>query len=184
MAILSTEKRKLTYKDYLVLPDEKRYELIQGELIVTPSPIPYHQVISGNIEYELRKHVRENEIGIIFDAPCDVYLDENNVIQPDIFFISKSRLNIIGEANIQGTPDLIVEILSESTAYRDLVKKKKLYALYRVQEYWIIDPDEKQVEIYSLKDKEFVLHRAYKVNDTLRSPLLSDLEIELFNIFT
>ena len=77
-------KKKLTYEDYLKTPDEERYELIEGELLMTPSPLIYHQWISKNIEYELERFVREKGAGKVFDAPCDVYLDEENVFQPDI----------------------------------------------------------------------------------------------------
>lgn len=182
MAIPSTEKRKYSYQDYLVLPDEERYELIQGELFMTPSPIPYHQLVSGNIYSELRRFARDNGIGSVFYAPCDVYLDDYNVIQPDILFITKSRSQIIGEKNIQGAPDLVVEILSESTAYRDLVKKKKLYAAYGVREYWIVDPNEKQIEVYALKEKEFLLQQTYKKNETLSSPLLPGLHLDLVTV--
>src|SRR3989338_9619208 len=120
------EKKKYTYEDYLKTSDDKQYELIDGELLMTPSPVPNHQRISRKLEFILEKFVTENNLGEIFDAPCDVYLDDENVIQPDILFISKDRLNIIGEKNIQGAPDMTIEILSEATAHRDLVKKKRL----------------------------------------------------------
>lgn len=177
------DKRKYTYDDYLKIPDDKRYELIEGELIMTPSPVPYHQWISKNIEFELEKFVREKNLGKVFDAPCDVYLDEENVIQPDILFISKERLNIITDKNIRGAPDLVIEILSEATAYRDLVKKKRLYAKHGVKEYWIIDPEEKTVEIYSLKEGVFVVTQSFTEKDVLKSPMLLGLEINLTKVF-
>lgn len=179
-----TKKQKYTYDDYLKTPDDKRYELIEGELIMVPSPVIYHQWISKNIEYELEKFVRGKKAGKIFDAPCDVHLDNENVLQPDILFISKERLSIIGEKNVQGAPDLVVEILSEATAYNDLIKKKKLYAKFGVREYWIIDPGEKSVEIYSLKGKEFNIFHRFSMNDNLESPFLKDLAIELSSIFS
>ncbi len=101
------------------------------------------------------------------------------MVQPDIFFISRERLNIIGEKNIQGAPDLVIEILSESTAYRDLVKKKKIYASFGVKEYWIVDPEEKTVEIYLLEGNAFTLSKRFDENDVLSSPLLTGLEINL-----
>lgn len=177
------DKRKYTYDDYLKIPDDERYELIEGELIMTPSPVPYHQWISKNIEFELEKFVREKNLGKVFDAPCDVYLDEENVIQPDILFISKERLNIITDKNIRGAPDLVIEILSEATAYRDLVKKKRLYAKHGVKEYWIVDPGEKTVEIYSLKEGVFVITQSYTEKDVLKSPMLLGLEINLTKVF-
>ena len=92
MASTATEKRKFTYEDYLKTPNDERFELIGGELLMTPSPVPRHQRISGKIEFELRKYVVENDLGEVFDAPCDVHLDDENVVQPDILFISKDRL--------------------------------------------------------------------------------------------
>jgi Uma2 family endonuclease len=177
-------KAKLTYNDYLKTPDDKRYELIEGELIKLPSPATYHQWVSKNILYELERFVREKKTGRVFDAPYDVCLDNENVLQPDILYISRERFNIIGEKNVQGAPDLVVEILSESTAYNDLIKKKKLYAKHGVREYWIVDPGEKSIEAYSLVDKEYVLSSSFSINDNLVSPLLIGLNIELASVFS
>jgi len=183
MAITAHKKRKFTYEDYLKTPEDQRYELIEGELIMTPSPVPYHQWLSKNIEFELEKFVREKELGKVFYAPCDIYLDNENVLQPDILFISKQRLNIIGEKNIQGAPDLVIEILSESTAYIDMVKKKKLYAQFGVKEYWILDPGEKTAETYTPKNALFVLTKRFTEKDVLESPLLPGLKIKLSHVF-
>lgn len=178
-----TEKKKYTYEDYLKTPEGERYELIEGELLMTPSPIPKHQKISRELEFCLLQFVKENDLGEVFYAPCDVYLDNENVVLPDILFISKERLNTIGEKNIQGAPDLVIEIISENTAYRDLVQKKKLYARFGVKEYWIVIPGEGMIEIYTLKDNIYVLYKFYNKDDTLKSPFLKDLKIELKNIF-
>src|SRR4030065_1510297 len=175
MATSLIEKKKYTYEDYLKTPDDKRYELIEGELLMTPSPITNHQRISGRIEFALRKFVSENDLGEVFDAPYDVYLDDENVVQPDMMFISKGRSKIIGEKNLQGAPDLVVEILSESTAYRDLIQKKKLYAKFGVKEFWIVIPDEESIEVYILKDNTFLLYRSYSKNEILESPYLKGL---------
>ena len=172
MATSIIEKKRYTYDDYLKTPDDKRYELIEGELLMTPSPITNHQRISGRIEFELRKFVSENDLGEVFDAPYDVHLDDENVVQPDIMFISKERSKIIGEKNLQGAPDLVVEILSESTAYRDLIQKKRLYARFCVKEYWIVIPEEESVGIYSIKNDVFILHKSFGKNETLESPVM------------
>lgn len=177
------EKKRYTYEDYLKTPEDERYELIEGELLMTPAPIPNHQRISRRIEFMLEKFVTENDLGEVFDAPCDVYLDDENVVQPDILFISKERLDIIGEKNIQGAPDLMIEIISENTAYRDLVQKKKLYARFGVKEYWIVISEEESIEIYILKDNTYTLYKAYNKDDTLESPYFKDLKISLNRIF-
>lgn len=179
-----TDKKRYTYKDYLNIRDDKRYELIGGELIMmTPSPVPYHQWISKNIGYEIERFVREKRVGKVFSAPCDVYLDDENVVQPDILFISHERIHIIGKNNIQGAPDLVIEILSESTAYNDLTKKKRLYAKFGVKEYWIVDPEGKTIELYSLKEGILVPVKSFSENDELESPLLPGLKIKLSAVF-
>ena len=183
MATSIIEKKKYTYDDYLKTPDDKRYELIEGELYMTPSPITNHQRISGKIEFELRKFVVENDCGEVFDAPYDVYFDDENVVQPDILFISKDRLNIIGDKNLQGAPDLVIEILSESNAYRDLIQKKKLYARHGVQEYWIVVPGEKTIDIHILKNKTYQLYKTLGEYDTLESQILKGFKMELKAIF-
>jgi Uma2 family endonuclease len=177
------EKKKYTYDDYLKTPDDKRYELIEGELYLTPSPITNHQRISRKIEFMLEKFVTENDRGEIFDAPYDVYFDDENVVQPDILFISKERLNIIGEKNLQGAPDLVIEILSENSAYRDIIQKKKLYAKYGVKEYWIVVPGEKTIDIHILKDKTYQIYKTLGEDDTLESQILKGFKMELKAIF-
>ncbi|MCF6153196.1 Uma2 family endonuclease [Candidatus Kuenenia stuttgartiensis] len=83
----------------------------------------------------------DNNLGEVFDAPYDVYLDEENVVPPDILLVSRDRLSIIGEKNIQGSPDMVIKIVSENSAYRDIVQKKNLYARFGVKEYWIVIPE-------------------------------------------
>ncbi len=124
MTKIVEKKKKYTYEDYVNMSDDKRYELIEGELLVTPSPVPKHQRVLRELEFILKKFVSEKNLGEIFFAPCDVYLDEENVVQPDIMFISKVRLNIIGERSIQGAPCLTIEIISESSAYRGIWCKR------------------------------------------------------------
>ncbi len=176
-------KQRCTYEDYLNTPDEERFELVEGELIMTPSPFTYHQWISKNIEFELESYVRHHGVGRVFDAPYDVCFGDENVLQPDVLFISTERLGIIGEKNAQGPPDLVVEVLSEGSGYRDLVTKKRLYAEFGVREYWIVDPGEKTVEVLSLTDKTYSLESRFSEADTLESPLLPDLRIDLASVF-
>lgn len=173
-----------TYEDYLKTPDDMRYELIEGDLIMTPSPETRHQRISGRLYFEIRRFVAENDIGEVFYAPCDVYLDNENVVQPDILFISKERIDIIGKKNVQGAPDLIIEILSEGNAYRDTIQKKKLYARFGVREYWIVAPDDEMVEVYQLKGEgEYQLHKTYIKKGVIESLVLSGLKIDLKEVF-
>lgn len=181
--VVEKETKKYTYEDYCKISDEKRYELIDGELLMTPSQITNHQRISRRLEFILEKFITENKLGELFYAPYDVYFDNANVVQPDILFISKDRLHIIGEKNVQGAPDLVIEIISENSAYRDMVLKKKLYAKFGVKEYWIVIPEGEEIEIYTLKDNIYQLYKAYCKDGTLESSMLKGLKIGLMDIF-
>ena len=183
MAIAIPKKKKYTYEDYAKLPEGAPYQLISGELIMTPAPTPYHQRISRRIEFLLIQYIEENNLGEVFDSPIDVYFTEEDVFQPDIIFISKERLNIIGETKIEGAPDLVIEILSPSTAYYDLRKKFKIYEKHGVKEYWIVDPEERSIEIYQNEGGKFRLIQTAKEKDTVNSPLLKGLKINLEKIF-
>ena len=134
------EKEGYTYEDYAKLPEGAPYQLIGGKLVMTPSPTPYHQEISKKIILKLSNFIEERALGHLYYAPLDVYLGERDIYQPDIIFISEERKEIIGPKMIKGAPDLIVEILSASTAYYDLREKFKIYEQNGVNEYWIVDP--------------------------------------------
>ena len=183
MSIPAYKEKRYTYKDYLEISDDNRYEIIEGGLMMVPAPIPFHQKISKKIEFEFVKFVEGKKLGEVFDAPCDVILDEENVVQPDIMVILNKNLNIIKEKNISGVPDLIVEILSESTAYIDLIKKKKLYERFQVKEYWIVDPAEKTITVYSLKKNKFIEIKTFSQDETLSSPLFSGFSLSVSDMF-
>ena len=179
-----TTKKPFTYQDYLQLPDDgKRYEVINGELIMAPSPITIHQMINMSLSARLFNYVKENELGTILTAPLDVVLNETNVYQPDIIFISRERKEIITEKNISGAPDLVIEILSPSTAYYDLFDKKEQYEKFGVKEYWIVDPMRQWIEVYQLKEGKFNLVQKLQKQGKLRSELLKGLTIDLQEIF-
>lgn len=185
MAQIVVEKKpkKYTYEDYCKASDDKRYELIDGELLMTPSPVTRHQRVSGKLGFILQKFITENKLGELFDAPYDVYFDNENVVQPDLLFISKNRLHIISEKNVQGAPDLVIEIISENSAYRDMVQKKKLYAKFGVKEYWIVIPEGEDIEIYTLQENAYRLYKAYGKGTVLESPLLKGLTLTCMDIF-
>ena len=124
---------RFTYEDYVLLPEDRRHEVIDGELYLTPAPTPYHQLVKQRIERLLLEHVEGRALGQILDAPCDVVLSRFDVLQPDIFFVSSSRLAIIGEKFITGAPDLVVEVLSPGTRRRDRISKAKRYARFGVR---------------------------------------------------
>ena len=178
-------KKHYTYTDYVQLPDDgKRYEIIGGELFMTPTPIPLHQRVSRELEFLLLEFVKAHQLGEVYDAPIDVVFNEENVVQPDILFISSENLKIITEKNIQGAPDLIIEILSPATAYNDLVNKKELYAQFGVREYWIVDPQKQWVEIYRLVKEEYQLHRKAVGTGTVASGVLNGFQVNLSSLFS
>ena len=179
-----TQRRLYTYDDYLTLPDDgRRYEIIEGELFMSPAPRLSHQDISRNIEFALLKFVQRNHLGVVYYAPVDVLFSEVNVVQPDLVFVSTSNRQILTEANIQGAPDLIIEILSPATAATDRGAKKRLYERYGVKEYWLVDPDSETVEIYTLRAGRYELAQRAEKTGTVHSVLLSGFSMEVADIF-
>lgn len=148
-------RSRKTYEDYLELPDYPRYELLNGEFIVTPSPGTDHQGISFDLSYRIMDYLRKHKIGRAFAAPMDVVFDRWNVCQPDLLFVSNERASIITSAAIMGAPDLVMEILSPSTQYYDLTKKKELYERFGVREYWIVDTIPHSVTIFANQNGRF-----------------------------
>ena len=177
------ESLRFTYEDYARLPDDRRYEVIDGELFLTPAPTPYHQLVKQRIEQFLLKHVESRGLGQVLDAPCDVVLSRFDVLQPDIFFVSSGRLAVIGEKYISDAPDLVVEVLSPGARKRDRVFKSKRYARFGVHEMWIADPDKKTIEVHVNAEKSLRREALYAGDDVLVSPLLPGLGIPLARVF-
>jgi len=174
----------LTYDDYLKMDDGLRYELIEGELILTPSPNLWHQHLASNIEALLREHVKRYNLGLVLDAPFDVVPAENVVLQPDVMYISRESYRLLTENSLKGVPDLAVEVLSPSTTRRDRLHKSRLYLRYGVKEYWVVDPDAQTLEVYSAQENGWLLAGSYGPEDVLASPLLQGLEASCMEIFT
>jgi Uma2 family endonuclease len=144
--------RRYTYADLATFPDDHlRREIIDGDLIVTPSPVIRHQMASANLHHRLMTHA-EQAGGLALAAPMDVFLSPDNVVEPDLLFIRPDRLEGIGEKYVQVVPDLVVEISSPSTRRLELVGKRELYERFQVPEYWYVDLDAERVEIYVLAE--------------------------------
>jgi len=184
-AELSTKSTpdRYTYKDYLLIDDDKRYEVIRGGLIMVPAPFTIHQRVLRNIEDVLWNFVREKNLGEVLVAPTDVVLSEDIVVQPDILFISKERLDIIKEAAIMGSPDLIVEIISPSSASYDTVEKRDIYEEYGVKEYWLVFPQEKAIEVLALEDGVYRELCKGRKTGVVRSKIIVGLEVDLKDVF-
>ena len=174
---------KFTYEDYLNTPEDKRYELLDGELVMAPAPGELHQSVSAQLGWRLVQFVSENSLGKVYQAPFDVVLSNMNVVQPDLLFVSSERGHIITPANIQGAPDLVVEILSPSTAERDRAFKNTLYAKYGVNEYWMVDTTAKDITVLLLGEREYEVVGTYGEGETLTSPTLQGFTLNIGNLF-
>ena len=187
--VVSSAPRKLTYQDFLRFPEDgKRHEILDGVHVVSPAPFVRHQLLVVKLSSWLHVFVEKTRLGKVLVAPTDVLLSKNDIVEPDLFFISASRAAILQEKNIQGAPDLVIEILSPSTRRRDLSTKRVRYELLGVLEYWVLDPERDTATVFRRaeeKDAHFEppLLLAAEGGDRLTSPLLPGLRIELRKLF-
>lgn len=174
----------ITRSDYEVMPEgPPYYQLIEGEIVMSPSPLTVHQRIVGRLFAVLHNHVQEHGLGEVFLAPLDVFLNDINVYQPDIAFVSTARSKQVSRRGIDGAPDLCIEVLSSSTGRYDRGAKKKVCAQAGVTEYWLIDPKRQSVAIYLLQsDADKPAHEA-RPPQMLRPEIFPGLKIPLRQIF-
>ena len=180
------QRTRATYEDYLNTPEGERYELLDGELVMVPAPNTIHQTLVMELSASLHAFVKRRALGKVYVAPFDVVLwdgDEANVVQPDLLFVSAARAGIITEANVQGAPDLVVEILSPSTESLDRGYKRELYARHGVGEYWLVDPDAGSVTVLRLGDGGYETAGTYGSGQMLASPTLEGLSIDVGEVF-
>jgi len=183
MAIaLEKPARRWTYEEYYRLDDDQRYEIIDGNLLMAPSPDMWHQDWLNEINLLATPFVKQRKLGRTFIAPFDVVLDAENTVQPDFVFVATANLDIIKPRAIFGTPDLLIELISPSSVRRDRYDKKDLYARFGVKEYWIGDPANQSLEILTLKDGHYELHCAAETSGKLNSIVLPELEFDLAQI--
>ncbi|MEP9411809.1 MAG: Uma2 family endonuclease [Candidatus Brocadia sp.] len=173
----------MTYEDYLKIDDNNRYEILNGELHMVPAPSIDHQGVSRNLEFLIWDFVKGEGLGKVFYAPVDVVFDDDEVFQPDIVFIKNERQDIISKNAIQGVPDLIVEIISPSSAFYDTVEKKEIYRKYGVKEYWLIFPEERVIEVLTLEKGEYLEFCKSKREGMVKSKILEGLEIDSKDVF-
>ena len=179
-------KPKLTYEDYRKTPEGARYELLNGELIELTAPRIAHRRLLGSLYTHVNAFVRENGQGEVFLSPTDVVLTDSDTVQPDLIFVSVERADIITPENIQGPPDLVVEILSPSTASRDWTDKLRLYAERGVREYWLTSVEVAQERVWVLtlaENERYVVAGVYDTEDTLTSPILPGFALDLSEVF-
>ncbi|MCK6623107.1 MAG: Uma2 family endonuclease [Calditrichaceae bacterium] len=180
--VLTKNRVMFTYEDLKNWePDNFRHEIIEGEHIMSPSPRIPHQEIVRKLTIFLSKYVEETKLGRIFVSPVDVVFHESDVCVPDLVFVSTENLAIVREENIQGAPDLVIEVLSPGSEKRDREVKYKRYAYYGVKEYWIVDPERRLVEVYDLAANQ-LLQVVPKIQP-LSTPLFPDLDLDLATVF-
>jgi Uma2 family endonuclease len=176
----------LTYEDYLHFPDDgQRHEILGGEHFVTPAPFLQHQRLSFRLSYYIEAALRTNRVGEAFAAPTDVLLSPHDIVQPDLVFISRERIALVREKNIQGAPDLVIEILSASTRRLDEDLKLKAYERCGVAEYWLFDPTGETVRVWERRvgGLHIKAQLSAAAGDALTTPLVPGLEIPLAELF-
>ena len=147
---------RYVYEDLLAMPEDgRRHELLEGDLLVSPSPNRRHQRIVSNLD-RLFGRLEVQGLGEGYVAPFDVVFDRHTVFEPDVMFIRTERLGIVGERNVSGAPDLVVEVLSESTRDMDLGPKLRAYGRHGVGEYWVVDPDANTVQVFRREGEAFI----------------------------
>lgn len=174
---------RFNYQDYLCFSEDKRYEIVDGELYMVPAPLIVHQVSLGKLFRLLSEMVEEKKAGKVFIAPVDVVLSDEDIVQPDLLFISNNRLGIITDKYISASPDLVVEILSPFNRHRDLQIKKKLYEKYGVNEYWIVDPEAKSIQIFQMQKEGLQAFRTFTRSMRILSPLFGELAFTADQLF-
>ena len=163
-----------TLEDFMRLPEGTLAEFIGGEILMSPSPKTRHQRLVTELFLALGNFVRRNRTGEVFVAPFDVHLQNGDVVQPDLLYVSKARSGIVQDW-VRGAPDLVVEVLSPEMRRRDFDVKADLYLGNGVLEVWLVDPDAKSVEIRAPRGTERV--------EVVRSPLLPGFELPTAELF-
>ena len=169
----------LTYRDYEALPaaDGRRYELHDGELVVTAAPGTPHQRLVGRLFRLLQQHVEEHQLGEVFVSPVDCILSDTTVVQPDLVYVESARSSFVSLRGIEGPPTLVIEILSRSTMQIDRGAKLQLYARHEIPHYWIVDPDQPRIEAYALTEGVFDVVACLSGADRGSLPPFSELVI-------
>jgi Uma2 family endonuclease len=174
----------LTYEDYCLLPEDgKRYELIEGELFVSPSPSTRHQTVSVQLVYELMQALYKPGLAKIFPAPTDLLLAKTTVVVPDLIVVSTARASLITARALEGPPDVVVEILSPSSIDRDQYIKRKLYEKFQVPEYWVVDPEQGSMTVYRLDEGTYGIRARYDRDSILASPDFPTLRVAMADVF-
>lgn len=183
---LHERSARLTYEDYVLFPEDgRRHEIIEGEHYVTAAPFLRHQALVRRFTLALGSVIEADGLGELYPAPVDVVLSRQDVFQPDLVFISRERRHILTERNIQGAPDLVIEILSQSTRNTDEVVKYERYERFGVREYWLADSTRETVTVYRLEGDRFrkTAELSARAGDVLTTSLLPGLRFAVADLF-
>ncbi len=181
--MVTQTRQQMTAAEFFELPEQTQpTELINGELIMSPTPIPKHQNIMGNT-YTVIRQISKTVGGKVFAAPLEVYLDERVIPQLDVMWIAPDSKCLIDEKRLIGPPDLVVEIFSPGSVLYDRSDKFDIYQRYGIREYWMIDPTEEYIEVYQLINGQFVRQDIYGTGKQFNSPVLGDASIDVNKIF-
>jgi len=181
-AVLENTEKVWTYEEYLSLGDDVRFEIINGKALMSPAPELSHQRWARRIFLAIERHVEANKLGEFFFAPVDVVLDEKNVVQPDLVFVSAANAGLLERRGIIGPPDLLVEIISASSLRRDRYDKRELYARFAVKEYWLADVANRSLEVLTLKPAAYQLLSCATNAGRIRSEVLPGFELDLASL--
>jgi Uma2 family endonuclease len=178
---------KLTWDDFVQFPDDgRRHELIDGEHVVTPSPVRQHQRIVMNLAAPLLWYLRDHPIGTMFNVPLDVILSPHDVVEPDLLYFSHEREKRFEPSDwVKGAPNLVVEVASPATKRRDETLKRRLYERAGVDEYWLVDPASRSVLVLRLEDGGYVEAARLSAadGDALTTLLLPGFNLSLDTLF-
>jgi Uma2 family endonuclease len=177
--VLGKQNKRWTYEEYYRLDDEQRYEIINGELLMSPAPDTWHQDWLNQLNLLLTPFVKKKKLGRVFISPVDVVLDQENTVQPDLIFVASANVGIVQRRALFGVPDLLVEMVSPSSVRRDRYDKRELYARFGVKEYWIGDPANRAFEILTLAAGRYELHCSAEERGKVSSLLLKGFEFDL-----
>jgi Uma2 family endonuclease len=174
----------MTVEEYRAMPEgPPYYQLIEGELIMSPSPNRFHQVVTANVFTILRNHVDRHSLGIVYFAPMDVYLSDITVVQPDVLYVSNANKHVLADDGIRGAPDLVVEVISPSNGPLEMRRKRPLYARHGVKEEWLIDPNLEQIHRYDFAANTSKPVRIVDRDESFETPLLPGLIINAADVF-
>jgi Uma2 family endonuclease len=181
---ISLPATKSTAEDYRALPEgPPHWQLVEGDLIQEPPPSTFHQTIAMNLSLLLGNHIRANRLGNLLAGPAGVWLSNDNVFEPDLMFVAQARRSAIATDGVHGPPDFVVEIISPRSSRRDAQQKRQIYGAAGVGEYWLIDPDRRQVAVFRFAEQSTEPVQVAVSGDVLRSAFFPGLAVAVRQIF-